>query len=169
MAANPGGITARFPFGEIFVLSNLFNLVTDDNSKRYMQWSGSNIVYKSMVLPAQYLVICVRIGTKICIHYRDVIVDAMPSQITHVSIAYSTVCSNADQRKYQSTASLAFVRGIHRWQVYSTHNGPVTRKMFPFDDVIMIRQCRVSGIAKSVLLFTSMDIWKVHCVLLSFV
>ena len=40
------------------------------------------------------------------------------------------------QRKHQSSASLAFVRGIHRWPVDSPHKGPVTRKMFPFDDVI---------------------------------
>ena len=45
--------------------------------------------------------------------------------------------SGADQRKYQSSTSLAFVRGIHRWPVNSPHKGPVTRKMFPFDDVIM--------------------------------
>ena len=43
----------------------------------------------------------------------------------------------ADQRKHQSSASLAFVRGIHRWPVNSPHKGPVTQKMFPFDDVIM--------------------------------
>ena len=42
-----------------------------------------------------------------------------------------------DQRKHQSSASLAFVRGIHRWPVNSQHKWPVTRKMFPFDDVIM--------------------------------
>ena len=40
-------------------------------------------------------------------------------------------------RKYQSSASLAFVRGIHRWPVNSPNKGPVTRKMFPFYDVIM--------------------------------
>ena len=50
---------------------------------------------------------------------------------------YSIVQSGADQRKHQSSASLAFVRGIHRWQVNSPHKWPVTRKMFPFDDVIM--------------------------------
>ena len=44
----------------------------------------------------------------------------------------------ADQRKHQSSASLAFVWGIHRGPVNSPHKGPVTRKMFPFDDVIMI-------------------------------
>ena len=54
-----------------------------------------------------------------------------------VSIVYWTVCSDADQRKHRTSASLAFVRGIHRWPVNSPHKGPVTRKMLPFDDVIM--------------------------------
>ena len=68
----------------------------------------------------------------------DVMMSAMAFQITGVQIVYSTVCSVADQRKHQSFASLAFVRGIHRWPVNSPHKGPVTRrKMFPFDDVIM--------------------------------
>ena len=62
---------------------------------------------------------------------------AMASQITGSSIVYSTVGSDADQRKHQNSASLAFVRGIHRWPVNSQHKRPVTRKMFPFDDVIM--------------------------------
>ena len=57
--------------------------------------------------------------------------------ITSITIVYLTVYSGADQRKHQSSASLAFVRGIHRWPVNSPHKGPVTRKMFPFDDVIM--------------------------------
>ena len=59
-------------------------------------------------------------------------------QITSPTIIYSTVYSDADQRKHQSSASLAFVRGIHRGPVNSPHKGPVTRKMFPFDDVIML-------------------------------
>ena len=41
------------------------------------------------------------------------------------------------KKKFKSSASLAFVRGIHRWPVNSPHKGPVTRKMFLFDDVIM--------------------------------
>ena len=61
----------------------------------------------------------------------------MASQITSLTIVYSTVYSGADQRKHQSSVSLAFVRVIHRGQVNSPHNWPVTRKMFPFDDVIM--------------------------------
>ena len=60
------------------------------------------------------------------------------SQITSLTIVYSTVYSDADKKnKHQSSASLAFVRGIHRGPVNSPHKWPVTRKMFPFDDVIM--------------------------------
>ena len=57
--------------------------------------------------------------------------------ITSLTIVYSIVYPDADQRKHQSSASLAFVRGIHRGPVNSPHKWPVTRKMFPFDDVIM--------------------------------
>ena len=49
----------------------------------------------------------------------------------------ATRSSGSDQRKEQSSASLAFVRGIYWSPVNSSHKGPVTRKMFPFDDVIM--------------------------------
>ena len=61
----------------------------------------------------------------------------MASQITSPTIVYSTVYSGADQRKHQSSASLAFVWGVHRWPVNSPCKWPVTRKMFPFDDVIL--------------------------------
>ena len=71
------------------------------------------------------------------IHYSDVIIGATTSQITSLTIVYSTVYSDADQRKHQSSASLAFVLGIQRWPVNSPHKWPVTRDVFPFDDVIM--------------------------------
>ena len=70
------------------------------------------------------------------IHYNDVKMSTMASQTTSLTIAYSTVYSGADQRKHQSSASLAFVRGIHRWPVNSPHKGPITRKIFPFHEVI---------------------------------
>ena len=60
------------------------------------------------------------------------------SQITCLTIVYSTVYSDADQRKQQSSTSLAFVGGIHRGPVNSLHKWPVTQKMFPFDVVIML-------------------------------
>ena len=61
------------------------------------------------------------------LHYDDVIMTAMASQIKCLTIVFSTVYSGADQRKHQSSASLAFVRGIHRWPVNSPHKGPVTK------------------------------------------
>ena len=73
-------------------------------------------------------------------HYGDVTMGMIASQITSLTIVYSTVYSGTDQRKHQSSASLAFVWGIHRGPVNSPHKWPVTRKMFPFDDVIMDRQ-----------------------------
>ena len=74
--------------------------------------------------------------TKPISHYDDVIMGSIASQITSLTIVYSIVYS-ADKRKHQSSASLAFVWGIHRGPVNSPHKWPVTRKMFPFDDVIM--------------------------------
>ena len=68
---------------------------------------------------------------------------AMASQITNLTVVYSAVHSGADQRKHQSSASLAFVWGIHGWPVNSPHKWPVTRKMFPSADVIMISQTNV--------------------------
>ena len=63
--------------------------------------------------------------------------STMASQITSLTIVYSTYYSGTDQRKHQIPALLAFVRGINRWPVNSPHKGPVTPKIFPFHDVIM--------------------------------
>ena len=59
-------------------------------------------------------------------HYGDVIMGAIASQISSLAIVYSAFYSGADQRK--------------RGPVNSPHKWPVTRKMFPFDDVIMYKQ-----------------------------
>ena len=84
------------------------------------------------------------------------------SQITSLGVVYSSVYSDADQRKHQSPASLAFVRGIHRGPVNSPHKWPVTRKMFPFDDVIMKTPGRgkafgVTGLCEKNPLVTAVD------------
>ena len=88
-------------------------------------------------------------------HYSDIIMSAMASQITDVYNVYSTVGSGADQRKHQSSASLAFVRGIHRWPVNSPHKRPVTRKMLPFDDVIMTKDTPYLALTS--------ELWGVYC------
>ena len=74
-------------------------------------------------------------------HYNDVIMSTMASQITSLRIVYSSIYSGVDKRKYQSSVLLAFVRGIQRWLVNSRHKWPITRKMLPFDDVIMHVSC----------------------------
>ena len=63
--------------------------------------------------------------------YNDVIKSEMASQITGISIAFSVVCSDADNRKLPSSATLAFVNSLHK--------GPMMRKTFPFDEVIMTK------------------------------
>ena len=78
------------------------------------------------------------IGAATYNHYTDVIMGTIASQITSLTIVYSTVYSDEDQRTYQSSALLVFVREIHRRPVNVTHKWPVTQKMFPFDDVIMM-------------------------------
>ena len=90
-------------------------------------------------------------------HYSDDIMGAMPSQITNLTIVYSTVYSGTDQRKHQSSASLALVWGIIRWPVNSWNKRPVLRKMFPYDDVIIGCDCVVFlavwlGINKNILI-----------------
>ena len=100
--------------------------------RRQLHWVGVWISNFCMFVPIRLVQICQN-------HYNDVIMNAMASQITSLAIVYSTVYSGADQRKHKSSKSLAFVRGIHRWPVNSPRNGPVKRKMVPFDDVIMFK------------------------------
>ena len=78
-------------------------------------------------------------------HCHDVIMSVIASQITSLPIVYSIVYSGADQIKNQSSASLAFVWGIHPWPVNSPHKWPVTWKMFPFDDTIMRSDVHAKG------------------------
>ena len=87
------------------------------------------------------------------VHYGDVIMGAIASQITSLTIVYSTVYSDADQRKHQSPASLAFAWGIQRGPVNSPHKWSVTRKIFPFDDVIMFFFYFTNSVCSEELLF----------------
>ena len=64
----------------------------------------------------------------------------MGTMASQISIVYPTVYSRVDQQKHESSKSLAFVREIRRWPVNSSHKWPVTRKMFPFEDIMMINR-----------------------------
>ena len=93
--------------------------------------SSTNYIYSSMHLHTS-------VFENSSDHYSDVIMGAMASQISSISIVCSTVCSAVDQRTHKGSASLAFVRGIHRSPVDSPHKGLVTRKRFQFDDIVMM-------------------------------
>ena len=99
----------------------------------------------SLALADRYIAAEFRVDVRTCVYlhmhrflyYDDVIMGAMASQIISLTIVYSTVYSYTDQRIHQSSASLAFMRGIHLGPVNSPHKWPITREMFPFDDVII--------------------------------
>ena len=63
-------------------------------------------------------------------HYADVIMTKMASQITSLTVVYSTVYSDADQIKHQRSASLAFVWGIHRDRWIPRTKGQLRGKCF---------------------------------------
>ena len=144
----------------IWVLVNidLGNDLLPDRSKSQQQQTLS---YRSKEYTSRHLFyvecswyMCFKIATVpqgISLHehdyYNDVIMGAIASQVTCLTIVFSTVYVDTDQRKHQSSASLAFVWGIHRGPVNSLHKWPVTRKMFPFDDVIM--ESLISGEAEA--------------------
>ena len=110
-------------------------------------------------------------------HYSDFIIGAVASQITSLTIIYSTVYLDADQRKHQSSASLAFVRGIHRGPVNSPNKWPITRKMRPFDDVIMLHLDAMILVKRAIYSITYMLLgmfcihntgsWRIHIIILA--
>ena len=117
----------------------LFDPQEDSNVRR--SFVIYRLQYKSMTeVPTKWPPFCRRHCQCIPLwlyHYGDVIMGTLASQITSLTNVYSTVYSDTDHRKHQSSASLAFVWGIHRGPVNSPHKWPVTRKMLPFDYVIM--------------------------------
>ena len=126
-----------FPFDDVIIMygiSRRFSLAAPAiKSYRRHRTKSSNTFVDTNVsntIMWMFVLMCVW-------HYADVIMTTLASQITSLTVVYSNVYSGADQSKHQSSASLAFVWGIHRGPVNSPHKWPVTRKMFPFDDVIM--------------------------------
>ena len=103
-------------------------------------WPSSSEIPVSWLLTLQE--VAVRLQTNQWSDYVKIwsVDSVLYSSSLIVSILYSAVCLDADQRKHQSSAPMAFMRVIHRWPVNSPHKGPVTRKMFPFDDVIVVTQ-----------------------------
>ena len=97
-----------------------------------------------------------------CSHYDDVIMTMLASQITSLPVVCSIVYSDVNQRKHQSSASLAFVREIHRGPVNFPHKWPVTRKMFPFDDVIMMLDTQYIYVCNCLILLSCNSFWPIY-------
>ena len=121
-------------FNHIFIRYRLINPSHKPHEDSYSPKDLVKIRNYMIIVELNYIFIW--FSWRLTVVYNDVIMGAIASQMTSLMIVYSIVYSDADQRKHQSSASLAFVRGIHRWPVNSPHKWPVTRKMFPFDDVI---------------------------------
>ena len=127
-------------------------LIKIENNAKYI-FSDDDVIWSSIVpLRLKLKTNCRHPGWQYYVshvssmsHYGDVIMGAIASQITSLTIVYSIVYSDADQSKHQSSASLAFVWAIHRGLVNSPHKWPVTRKLFPIDDVIMLTFCFLWG------------------------
>ena len=99
------------------------------NSKIFIQENAfENVIWKMSAILSWPQ--CVKFMA-VSLHYGDIIMGAITTQITSL-----TVYCDADQGKHESSASLAFVWGIHRGPVDSLHKWPVTQKMFPFDDIM---------------------------------
>ena len=115
-----------FKYWTVFSILNKYDVRFDCIDKRYNKLCND----KRLLYLIPFL-------QKSVEHYDDVIMTMLASQITSLTVVYSIVYSGVNQRKPQSSASLAFVREIYRGPVNFPHKWPVTRKMFPFDDVIM--------------------------------
>ena len=116
-----------------------YNLISQNQFMSLWYKSGKKSFVLGWVLkrPSEHNVSNVRKVVLSGYHYNDVIMSAVAPQITSLTIIYWTGHSGVDQRKHQSSASLAFVWEFtgHRW--ISRTKG-VTRKIFPFDDGIMM-------------------------------
>ena len=114
-------------------------------------WSRHRYDHKitTRIITSSILICDIRV--RLTLSYSDVIMGVIASQITGVLIVCSTVCSGAEQRKDQSSASLVFVRGNHRWLVDSPHKETVRRKKFPFDET----SCTFNYIPLSIVLLAT--------------
>ena len=103
-----GPVTRKmFPFDDFIMIHCLMNQI-DRSICRYTTVHHNTILNVAM----KWSTWCIFQGP--LLHYIDVIMTTMASQISGLTVVYSILCSGTDRRKHQSSASLAFVRGIHR-------------------------------------------------------
>ena len=155
------GILLIGPLGTNFstILIEIYTLSSNESAFGNVLWKMASILVSASMCWGRNLsgnqadiMAADVVASLLTMNYNDVIMSAMVSQISSLTIVYSTVYSVQIKEKKQSSASLAFVRGILRWPVNSPHKWPVTRQMFPFDDVIKLTQtvpCRPLAIIRT--------------------
>ena len=118
------------------------------NSPHKGQWRGKcfHLTTSSRIVNHRMKAICSIIQwshfISAWVHYIDVIMATMASQITSLTVVYSTVYSGVDQRKHQSSASLAFVRGVHRGRWIPRTEGQLRGNCF----YLMTSSCLLRGL-----------------------
>ena len=140
-----GQVTRYFDVWFVVSLYKLFNI----------QWSGQlfETPWRSCDVHVIKCQQCIMSS-----HYSDVIMSAVASQITSLTIVYS----GTDQRKHQSSASLTFARGITGDRWICRTNGQLCQ-MFPFDDVIMYRKATWAKISYHIIPYHIYQILSTYC------
>ena len=102
-------------------------------------------------------------------HYNDVVISAIASQITSLTIVYSPLYSGADQRKHQSSASLALVpvnspQNLNRNLFVSILTGRMAHRLLrildDLDNIVTIRKRKQMGQDD---IFILSDVWLAEC------
>ena len=119
---------------------------------------NTHMAFNSLMPGGAYISASMKFGLKLLWRHNER--DGVSNHQTHDCLFKRFL--SADQRNHQISAALAFARGIHRWPVNSPHKGPVTRKMFPFDEFIMVKACRLHWIHKRNPQVRNNLQWKLH-------
>ena len=120
------GLLSIGPLGRNFEFNHNTKLSIHENAPEYIVCEMTAIVSRRWV----NIVVAEHLVCHLVSHYSDVIMTTMASQINSLTVVYSTVYSDADQRKHQSSASLAFVWGIHRDRWIPRTKGQLRGKCF---------------------------------------
>ena len=147
--------TNIFDFYAIFHVARNVGITSADEKpvfKRYFSQNNIKFVNEMANVHREFIISTLGIHQNIALQRRYNGRNGVSNHQPHDCLLkrYNT---GADQRKQQSSASLAFVRGIHRWPVDSPHKGPIMQETFPFDDVIMKKSCMLTDIRAIILIY----------------
>ena len=147
--------TNIFDYHAIFHVARNVGITSTDEKPVFKRCFSQNYIKFANEMAnvhREFIISTSGIHQNIILHRRHNERDGVSSHQPHDCLLkrYNT---GADQRKQQSSASLAFVREIHRWPVDSPHKGPIMRETFPFDDVIMKNSSMLTDRRATILIY----------------